>query len=106
MIRVSSTRTSRHDVLPPYFLAAMPGVGMLPRVPQKRTNVVIANLEHTKMVSWCAAGGGRGAAPLVKNEHAGAELDVVAVVQQRGVHLHTIQVDPVPALEVDDGVLI
>src|ERR1043166_9086646 len=37
MNSVSSTRISTHDVLPPYFFDALPGVGIEPRVPQNRT---------------------------------------------------------------------
>src|SRR5262245_32085985 len=36
-IRVSPCRTSKHVVLPPYFSVRRPGVGIEPRVPQKRT---------------------------------------------------------------------
>ncbi len=41
MSQSSAVRNSRHGVLPPYRTVELPGVGIDPRVPQKRTCSVI-----------------------------------------------------------------
>src|ERR1043165_3685966 len=62
---------STQEVLPPYFLDWGPGAGMDPRVPQNFTNQLIGS-----------------SAPFVEDQHHRAELQVVPLVQHRGVDLH------------------